>query len=158
MANLRETLKNSSYIIYLLSALSTIGILSIYNLCKKDDSFHLQMITDIHIDPASFENGDSTDVLALSLDWNSRRNASDQELEIVVSSSNGKISIFRLTGSKIENTWKKDKCHEYEAWITAFDAWNRNIIFTGGDDCLLKIFDRRSDLRYVPKNFSVYNS
>ena len=125
-------------------------MLSIYNLSEKDDTLYLEKITSIHIEPTNCDKNNGTgDLLALSLDWNSRRNAPAKELEIGVSSSKGSVSVFRITDNLIENIWNRENCHEYEAWITSFDAWNRNVIFTGGDDGLLKIFDRRSDLRYV---------
>ena len=123
-------------------------MLSIYNLSEKDDVLCLEKITSIHIEPTNCDkNSETGDILALSLDWNSRRNATDKELEIAVSSSKGTVSIFSIKDNLIENVWNRENCHEYEAWITSFDAWNRNVIFTGGDDGLLKIFDRRSDVR-----------
>ena len=105
------------------------------------------MFTSIHIDTTSSDQNSDSDILALSVDWNSRRNAPNLGLEIAVSSSKGAVSIFSISESKIENTWYSGKCHEYEAWITAFDAWNHNVIFSGGDDGLLKIHDRRSEFR-----------
>ena len=125
-------------------------MLSIYNLSEKDGVLFLEKIASIHIESNNCDkNCETGDILALSLDWNSRRIALDKQLEIVVSSSKGSVSIFRITNNLIEHIWNRENCHEYEAWITSFDAWNRNVIFTGGDDGLLKIFDRRSDLRYV---------
>ena len=100
----------------------------------------------------------NSDILALSLDWNSRRNTLSRALEIAVSNSKGSVSTFSITDSLIEKTWNKEKCHEYEAWITAFNAWDPNVIFTGGDDGLLKIFDRRSEYRYVINIQSLYIS
>ena len=133
---------------YIISILNFhVGILSIYHLCEREREINLKLLSTIHIDPSILVEDCNSDILALSLDWNSRRNAPNKELEISVSSSKGTVSIFSIADKIIENIWNRENCHEYEAWITSFDAWNRNVIFTGGDDGLLKIFDRRSDLR-----------
>ena len=72
-------------------------MLSIYNLSEKDDTVCLEKITSIHIEPTNCdENSGTGDILALSLDWNSRRIALDKQLEIVVSSSKGSVSILYI--------------------------------------------------------------
>jgi diphthine methyl ester acylhydrolase len=38
------------------------------------------------------------------------------------------------------HTWK---AHEYETWIAAYDAADPNIIYTGADDCYLRLWDLR---------------
>ena len=93
------------------------------------------------------DQNNSRDILALSLDWNSRRGIPSKGREIVVSSSNGNISIFKLNEHGIERVWHRENCHEYESWIAAFDAWNPNVVFSGGDDGILKIHDTRSQYR-----------
>lgn len=52
------------------------------------------------------------------------------EPHIAASDSTGSISIHRLASSKLEKThsWK---AHDYEAWITAFNQWDQEIVFTG---------------------------
>ncbi|ESO12261.1 hypothetical protein HELRODRAFT_93198 [Helobdella robusta] len=78
--------------------------------------------------------------LALSLDWN---NAIDyNNPEIVVSYSNGFLAthVCTETGMNILHQWK---AHDYEAWICAFNYFNSNIIYSGGDDCKLKLWDKR---------------
>jgi diphthine methyl ester acylhydrolase len=82
--------------------------------------------------------------MSLSLDWNSRLFKSVSDEKIVVSHSNGNISLLQLSNEKLEllSNWK---CHDFEAWIAAFNYHDTNQIFTGGDDAIFKSFDIRSD-------------
>jgi diphthamide biosynthesis protein 7 len=123
------------------------GVLSIYKLIKRDSSHYLDLWTSSSIYQQNCEQSNSRDILALSLDWNSRRGIPSQGIEIVVSSSNGSISTFKLNELGIEKAWHRENCHEYESWIAAFDAWNSNVVFSGGDDGILKIHDTRSQHR-----------
>ena len=65
--------------------------------------------------------------------------------KIVVSDSKGCVSVFSLTDSAElrKNTQSGPMNHEYEAWIAAFDSSNENIIFSGGDDAVMKCWDTR---------------
>jgi diphthamide biosynthesis protein 7 len=58
--------------------------------------------------------------------------------QIAVSDSEGCISIVNLERGedRIHHQWK---AHDFEAWITAFDYHNTTQVYTGGDDCLLKM-------------------
>ncbi|KAI8377287.1 hypothetical protein BD560DRAFT_367036 [Blakeslea trispora] len=84
---------------------------------------------------------DDTSILCLSLDWASRVNKSDKR--IVTSHSNGDINILAPTesGYEIQDQWH---AHDLETWITAFDYWNTNIVYSGADDGLFKGWDARS--------------
>ncbi|CAG8510682.1 6501_t:CDS:10 [Diversispora eburnea] len=78
--------------------------------------------------------------LCLSLDWSNRlsNNAS-----IVVSQSDGNIvvvSIDNHIGILEKNRWH---AHDFEAWIAAFNYWNTNLIYSGGDDNCFKGWDLR---------------
>ncbi|KAF7306931.1 WD-REPEATS-REGION domain-containing protein [Mycena indigotica] len=86
-----------------------------------------------------------SDVLCLSLDWSNRRNTSP-DTSLVVSLSNGSLCLLRLddqgssSGLRILDTWH---AHDFEPWIAAWDYWDMNSIFSGGDDMILKIWDVR---------------
>lgn len=53
------------------------------------------------------------------------------KVHITCSSSDGCVSLFSLTESEGLNCLSSWKSHDFEAWITAFDYWNTNIIYTG---------------------------
>ncbi|RCH85940.1 Diphthine methyltransferase [Rhizopus stolonifer] len=99
-----------------------------------DDQDQLQLMD-------HFQATDDTSVLCLSLDWASRVNRSDRR--IVTSHSNGDINILAPaeTGYQIQDQWH---AHDLEAWITAFDYWNTNIVYSGADDGLFKGWDTRT--------------
>ncbi|GAA5857230.1 hypothetical protein JCM8547_009386 [Rhodosporidiobolus lusitaniae] len=79
--------------------------------------------------------------LCLSLDWSTRRATTPDPASIVVSLSNGSISILGGESSfKVTSTWH---AHDFEPWIAAFDAWEPNTVWTGGDDLKLKGWDLR---------------
>lgn len=88
---------------------------------------------------------EAEETLALSLDWSMGNPMTyNCEVKIVVSTSIGTVCIFHLTTEGVEKL-RSIQCHEYEAWISAFNYWDSNIIYTGGDDSRFKSFDIRVD-------------
>lgn len=87
---------------------------------------------------------DEGKVLQLSLDWASRLSSTDKRISISDSSGCIKILDYSLLNEDIDkgciSRWK---AHDLEAWITAFDYHNQNILYTGGDDGLFKVWDTR---------------
>lgn len=84
---------------------------------------------------------DEEDALALSLDWSSWKVPSEMPL-ISVSDSKGKISVFILNDKEL-TLQERFPAHDFEAWITAFNYWTPNLVYTGGDDCKFRGFDMR---------------
>ncbi|KAK7694654.1 hypothetical protein QCA50_001841 [Cerrena zonata] len=84
----------------------------------------------------------SSDVLSLSLDWSNRRNPSSGLGSLVVSLSNGSLShlLPGESGMVIDNVWH---AHDFEPWIAAWNYWDENIIYSGGDDLKMKSWDVR---------------
>ncbi|KZV77637.1 WD-40 repeat-containing protein [Peniophora sp. CONT] len=86
----------------------------------------------------------SSDVLCLSLDWANRRHPTSSMDSLIVSLSNGKLALLRpnpVNGLSIEETWH---AHDHEPWAAAWEYWDNNIIYSGGDDLKLKLWDIRA--------------
>jgi diphthamide biosynthesis protein 7 len=79
--------------------------------------------------------------LCLSLDWQNRVGGGDQ---VCISSSDGSIHLLgpSPTGFVVNSTYQG---HGFEAWIAAFDYHNPSVFYSGGDDCLFKVWDKRMD-------------
>ncbi|KDQ63752.1 hypothetical protein JAAARDRAFT_29786 [Jaapia argillacea MUCL 33604] len=95
------------------------------------------------------------DILCLSLDWSNRRSPTSTLGSLVVSLSNGSLCLLQpdRSGLSVINTWA---AHDYEPWIAAWDYWNTNIIYSGGDDLKMKGWDIREELTkptFVNKRF-----
>ncbi|KAK2587407.1 hypothetical protein KPH14_003121 [Odynerus spinipes] len=122
----------------LLGVVNSIGFLQIYEL-KNEDEEMLKLITELKVNDLKEE------ILALSLDWCTGRWSSCENSipKVVVSDSTGGITLFELHNDELRNitSWSS---HEYEAWIAAFDYWDINMIYTGGDDCKFRRFDVRA--------------
>ena len=83
---------------------------------------------------------DDASELLLSLDWSNRSQLSS--LKCITSSSKGNLSLFSFENSFQLET--KIHAHSFEAWIGAFDYWNPDIVYSGGDDALFKGWDLKS--------------
>ncbi|CAG8535928.1 7332_t:CDS:10 [Paraglomus occultum] len=81
--------------------------------------------------------------LYLSLDWSNR--IKPDETRVAVSDSEGQISILSIDSDQRIDCTFKWTAHKYSAWIAAFNYWNTNIVYSGGDDCLMKGWDIRTD-------------
>jgi diphthine methyl ester acylhydrolase len=99
------------------------------------------------------DNEERSDVLCLSLDWSKSRmsceNGSDGTRMcdgemLAVSMSDGSLAVCQVGPAEISELWRNDHAHAFEAWITAFDTFDRNVLYSGGDDCALSVWDIRA--------------
>ncbi|XP_014469883.1 PREDICTED: diphthine methyltransferase isoform X3 [Dinoponera quadriceps] len=122
----------------LLAIVNSIGYLQVYRLMGDRGTEMLKLIVEQKIS--------DDDILALSLDWSTGRYVSDtriaDSLHIIVSDSRGWVSHFTLLGDDLirDSSWC---AHDFEAWIAAFDYWQTNSFYSGGDDCKFQAFDSR---------------
>ena len=116
----------------LLGVTSSSGKFDLYSLVKNGDMNNLKNLSSFDVCSPN---------LSLSLDWDKGTLP-----KATVSDSGGCISTVKLAenGSEIvlDQRWK---AHNFDAWITAFDRWNTHIVYSGGDDCLLKGWDMRTE-------------
>ncbi|XP_011181729.2 diphthine methyltransferase-like [Zeugodacus cucurbitae] len=120
----------------LLATVDSYGQLEIYEFA--DDT--LKTVSSLNI------NSDCDDLLALSLDWR-RAAENSSQFQILVSDSKGGVSVIDYEpkiGLKLTNVFA---AHGFEAWTCAFDRWDLNRLYSGGDDCILQAYDLRSNSR-----------
>ena len=79
-----------------------------------------------------------TSGLCLALEW-----SADSSL-LAVTDSEGSLSILSV-GQTADLTLltKISSAHSFEAWTTCFSKHNFNLVYSGGDDCVLKFHDTR---------------
>jgi len=109
-----------------LSTVSAVGQLSLYSL----DDFSKPIIC---------ENVTNDQTIALSHTWFQSTNN-----YVLVSDQHGCLTICELdstNGLRFSQSWS---AHEYECWTCAWDKHDVNIVYSGADDSLLKIWDIRS--------------
>lgn len=105
----------------LLIAASALSDVLVYEL-RPDQRLHF-------VDKYNLADGSDESLLTLSVDV---RNAVDRE-NVIASDSRGSVTLLTVTetGISMERNWK---AHSFEAWTCAFDKWNPNVVYTGGDD------------------------
>ncbi|XP_050538563.1 diphthine methyltransferase isoform X2 [Daktulosphaira vitifoliae] len=75
--------------------------------------------------------------MSLSIAW-SKMNDS---FNLAISDSHGFITLVNITNGTIYSF----SAHNYESWIVAYDFWNSNLLYTGGDDSKFKCYDKRNN-------------
>jgi len=85
----------------------------------------------------------SKDTLCLSLDWSNRRLSDSSSGSLVVSLSDGQLCLLTPSEGSWLKVQQKWHAHDHEPWIAAWNYWNPNVIYSGGDDLKLKAWDIR---------------
>ncbi|KAF4523103.1 hypothetical protein B566_EDAN003117 [Ephemera danica] len=117
------------------AALATVdseGYLTVYSL--NDSATELAKLTSITLFPDI-----SPSPLALYVDW-----SPFETNQLTVSSSNGYLTLVEFNGTDfaVQQQWNG---HSFEAWVAMFDRNNPNILYSGGDDSVMKCYDYRQD-------------
>ncbi|RDB29490.1 Diphthine methyltransferase [Hypsizygus marmoreus] len=87
----------------------------------------------------------SSDTLCLSLDWSDRRTQGSDLGSLVVSLSNGSLCLLSSRDGHDVSPTRSWYAHDYEPWVAAWNYWDTNIIYSGGDDLKWKGWDVRQD-------------
>ncbi|XP_011295791.2 diphthine methyltransferase isoform X6 [Musca domestica] len=124
-----------------LPILATATALGKVELFQLEDP-ELKLIDSIHL------KSDDDNILALSLDWK-QGSGENNENQILVSDSKGNISLLNRTNERNMEILKTWHAHNFEAWICAFDRWDQNRVYTGGDDTFLNVYDLRTESRIL---------
>ncbi|KII94377.1 hypothetical protein PLICRDRAFT_153974 [Plicaturopsis crispa FD-325 SS-3] len=97
----------------------------------------------------------SSTTLCLSLDWSNRLQPSSSSGSLIVSLSNGELCLLKPHDDELRVT-DRWHAHDYEPWIAAWNYWDQNIVYSGGDDMKLKGWDVRQGFdspTFVNKRF-----
>ncbi|XP_052896287.1 diphthine methyltransferase [Anopheles moucheti] len=115
-----------------LAAAGADGTLTIYALIESTGQPMLELKATAML---RGNESDDRNLLTLALDWSS------DGKRIVVSDSHGCVEMFSFeNGLHPIHGWK---VHGFEAWTCAFSRHNENIVYSGGDDCILYAHDIR---------------
>mmetsp|Transcript_17814 Transcript_17814/g.31755 ORF Transcript_17814/g.31755 Transcript_17814/m.31755 type:complete len:373 (-) Transcript_17814:317-1435(-) len=78
--------------------------------------------------------------MALSLDWG---HAGCGDLDtLAVSTSDGELCLLKVREGRAEEE-QRWRAHDMETWIVAKDRFQPAVLFSGADDCKMKVWDTR---------------
>jgi hypothetical protein len=94
-------------------------------------------LTDVNIETAEPE-----------FKFSKRKAYNNENAKIIVSTQEGSIILYDLNSGSLTEEFKIKKAHvmcgqNMPAWITFFNPHNTNVLMSGGDDCLMKLWDTR---------------
>ncbi|KAI8124190.1 hypothetical protein FF38_08918 [Lucilia cuprina] len=130
-------LKNSENDLPLLATANALGQIDVYAL----ENVKLKLLHSLDL------NSDDDNLLALSLDWGQIEENNIKH--ILASDSKGAIRLLSWSDERKLTNLRTWPAHNFEAWICAFDKWNKNRVYTGGDDTFLHAYDLRMESRVL---------
>ncbi|XP_029418426.1 diphthine methyltransferase isoform X2 [Nannospalax galili] len=113
------------------------GSVQVFWLMESENGYMLQPVSSLTLEEQ---------YLSLSLDWSTGKpgRARDQPLKIISSDSKGQLHLLMVNEATAElhpvASWP---AHHFEAWIAAFNYWQTELVYSGGDDGLLRGWDTR---------------
>ncbi|XP_037042451.1 diphthine methyltransferase [Bradysia coprophila] len=110
------------------AAANALGEIMLYGLVDEK----LSLVSSVHLNP------DIDNLLTLSIDWNTN----ETNRQMLSSDSKGNISLLQLNESDLSVVTRWN-AHSFEAWTCCFDKWNNHIVYSGGDDTSLHVYDTR---------------
>jgi diphthamide biosynthesis protein 7 len=103
----------------------------------EEENRSLELVDKFEINPAESEDLS----IGLTLDY---LKDSSGSLKIQTSDTQGYVSLFNVDHSQSKIILdRKFKAHDYEVWSVLIDKNDSNVVFSGADDCVLKMWDLR---------------
>lgn len=132
----------------LLATVTALGEVEIYELLHAEQ--RLQQRVKLALEETTLNTAKA---LALSLDWQRADGIADSAgaLQLLVSDSLGNVHQLQYTAKNELSKLCFWHAHGFEAWTCAFDRWNPQRAYSGGDDCLLHAYDLRSGAEEHPQ-------
>uniref|UniRef100_A0A1I8PQF6 methylated diphthine methylhydrolase n=2 Tax=Stomoxys calcitrans TaxID=35570 RepID=A0A1I8PQF6_STOCA len=134
-------LKTTSNVFPILATATALGNVEVYIV----EELKLKCVQVFRLNPSD------NNLLTLSLDWGlsaDEANISEgKQNQLLTSDSKGNISLAAWSSERNLEMIRSWHAHEFEAWICAFDKWDKNLVYTGGDDTFLHVYDLRSETR-----------
>jgi WD40 repeat protein len=111
---------------------------------EKNDNDH--KIRD-DIDKDNLKGGD-IEIKESEFQFSKRKAYNNENAKIAVSTQEGSIIVYDLNSECLTEEFRIEKAHtmcgeNMPAWITFFNPHNTNVLMSGGDDCLMKLWDTR---------------
>lgn len=91
---------------------------------------------------SSLASHDTDSGVLLSVDW--QHTTPSQRL--ATCSSDGSIHVTHIRESDLVLDAEHKHAHEFDVWAIGWDTWDTNLLYSGGDDWKLKLWDLRSSL------------
>jgi diphthamide biosynthesis protein 7 len=100
----------------------------------EKENHSIELLNELNLDQSK-----DTKSIGLTLDF---LKVNESQLNVLTSDTLGNLSLTQIDNHNM-NEIRKFKAHDYEVWSVLIDKNDPNIIYSGADDCLLKMWDIR---------------